>query len=66
LLRERGGPLVQFEDVHPTLVHQLEVAHQHSMTVHLGPDAVSSNSLKPRSVAGLDLPLAGTGHDGLG
>jgi hypothetical protein len=36
------------------------------MTVHLGPDAVSSNSLEPRSVAGLDAPLASTGDDGLG
>ena len=65
-LGERGGPLFQRKDVHPALVHQLAVAHQHGMAIHLRPDAVAGYGLEPRGVADLDAPLAGARDYGLG
>ena len=59
---ERGGPLFQLVDIHSALIHQLAVAHQHGVSVHLRPDAVASDGLERCGAAGLKAPLASARH----
>src|SRR5215203_5632476 len=61
-LCECGGLLFKLVDVNPVLVHKLEVAHPHDVSIHRGTYAAAGYGLEARGVAGLDTHLAGTSN----